>query len=64
MKVSEYDPDLRAKLKQASREADDEAIRSGKVSREDMQQINGHGDMFRNARIVHIPGHKTGQKEQ
>lgn len=58
MKIRKYDPDARAKQKQASRGADDEAMRSGAISREEMQRINGNGGMFRKAKIVHIPGIK------
>lgn len=55
MRVKSYDPDQRAEAKAASRKADDEALRSREVSREEMQRINGNGDLFRNARILHIP---------
>jgi hypothetical protein len=58
MKIRKYDPDERAKQKQAPREADDEAVRSGAISREEMQRINGNGDMFRKAKIFHMPGIK------
>lgn len=52
MKPDEYDPVERARQKQRSRAKDDEDIRTGRVSREEMQRRNGGGGLFRNARIT------------
>ncbi len=57
-KVGYYDPDERARAKARSRERDDEALRSGKITREELQRINGGGDIFKNSKISHRPRFK------
>ncbi len=54
-KVGYFDPDERARAKARSRERDDEALRSGRVSREELQRTNGGGGIFKNIRISHQP---------
>lgn len=55
MRVSEYDPKQRALEKVASRRRDEDALRSGQVSREDLQRINGGHGLFRNSTLVRRP---------
>jgi len=52
MRVSLYDPDQRALEKAASRRLDEEALRSGAVSREDLQRVNGGHGLFRASILV------------
>lgn len=52
VRVTLYDPDQRAIEKALSRRLDEEALSSGRISREDMQYVNGGYGMFRNARLV------------
>lgn len=55
MRVSFYDPDQRALEKAASRRLDEEALRSGEVSREDLQHVNGGNGLFRASVLVRRP---------
>jgi hypothetical protein len=41
VRVSYYDPDQRALEKAVSRRRDEEALISGRISREDLQRVNG-----------------------
>lgn len=41
MKIKEYDPAERAKEKQESRERDEEALRSGEKTQEQLRKENG-----------------------
>lgn len=42
----------RIKEKQRSREADEEALESGKITREELQHINGGQGIFRSSKLV------------
>lgn len=55
MQVRYYDPDLRAREKAASRARDEADLQSGKLSREELQRINGGYGIFRNSRLVIRP---------
>ena len=56
-----YNPDERAREKARSRDADDRALRSGAVSREELQHANGGYGMFRRSKIVRRPKSKVSQ---
>ena len=55
MRVSYYDPDQRALEKAVSRRRDEEALISGRISREDLQRVNGGYGMFRGSKLVRHP---------
>ncbi len=55
MKIRTYDPEERAREKARSRQKDDEDLRSGAVSREELQRRNGGGGIFRDSKIVRRP---------
>lgn len=55
MKADKFDPDARARAKAASREADELALQQGVVSREELQRINGGGNIFRGSVLVLKP---------
>lgn len=50
MAIEHYDPQERAREKQRSRDADAEALASGRISREQLRRDNGHF-AFPNARV-------------
>lgn len=52
MKTRFYCPDQRAADKAASRMRDEEALASGRVTREELQHENGGGGLFRGSRIL------------
>jgi hypothetical protein len=52
--VSYYDPDQRALDKAESRRRDEEALISGRISREELQRVNGGYGMFRNSKLVRL----------
>lgn len=54
LKVEFYDPKERARQKQAARDKDDEDLRTGKVTREELRKRNGFfsGLDFSKAKIV------------
>lgn len=52
MNMKFYDPDLRAAEKAAARERDEEALASGLVSRDALQNENGGYGLFRASRLV------------
>lgn len=57
-----YNPADRARLKAASRVADDAKLRAGSVSACELQKVNGGGGLFRNSRILRRPElHKTSE---
>ena len=55
MRVSYYDPDQRALDKAESRRRDEEALILGRISREDLQRVNGGYGMFRGSKLVRHP---------
>lgn len=55
MRVSYYDPDQRALGKAESRRRDEEALVSGRISREELQRVNGGYGMFRGSKLVRRP---------
>ncbi|UEM03731.1 hypothetical protein JL101_027925 [Skermanella rosea] len=55
MRVSYYDPDQRAREKAESRRRDEEALVSGRISREELQRVNGGYGMFRGSKLVRSP---------
>ena len=55
MRVSYYDPDQRALEKAVSRRRDEEALISGRISREELQRVNGGYGMFRGSKVVRHP---------
>ena len=55
MRVSYYDPDQRALEKAVSRRRDEEALISGRISREDLQRVNGGYGMFRGSKLLRQP---------
>lgn len=54
MRVEKYNQDDRSRAKERSRDADQEALESGEISREELQHINGGRGVFRRARIRRI----------
>ena len=52
MKISYFDPKERAREKQASRDKDDEDLRSGKITREELNRRNGGYGLMRGAELV------------
>jgi hypothetical protein len=52
MRVTPYDPAQRALAKAESRRRDAEALRSGLVSRNELQRINGGDGLFRGSQLV------------
>ena len=52
MRVTPYDPAQRALAKVESRRRDEEALRSGLVSRDELQRINGGDGLFRGSQPV------------
>jgi hypothetical protein len=55
MRVCYYDPDQRALEKAESRRRDEEALISGRISREELQRVNGGYGMFRGSKLVRHP---------
>lgn len=55
MKPGYFYSDERARQKQASRDQDAEDLRTGKVTREELHQINGVGRIFKSIKILHRP---------
>ena len=55
MKVRSFDPDQRAQEKAASRQRDEEALASGRISREELQFENGGRGLFRHSVLVRKP---------
>jgi hypothetical protein len=55
MRVCYYDPDQRALEKAESRRRDEEALISGRISREELQRANGSYGMFRGSKLVRHP---------
>jgi hypothetical protein len=53
--MSYYDPDQRALDKAESRRRDEEALISGRISREELQRDNGGYGMFRSSKLVRRP---------
>lgn len=64
MRVREYDPKQRALEKAASRRRDEDALRSGQVSREDLQRINGGFGLFRHSTLVRRPKKESGARTE
>lgn len=62
MKIGYFDPDERARAKARSRAKDDEDLKSGRITREELQRINGGGGIFKNSRISHRPRFKGSVK--
>jgi len=52
VRVALYDPDQRAIEKALSRRLDEEALSSGRISREEMQHANGGYGMFRDSKLI------------
>lgn len=50
-----YDPDQRAAEKAESRRRDEEALRSGAVTRDELQFVNGGYGLFRRSTLVRRP---------
>lgn len=61
MRVRFYDPDQRAREKAESRRRDEEALRSGAVTREEIQRANGGYGLFRASTLVRRPSGKSGR---
>ncbi|MBK3734737.1 hypothetical protein GAY29_16835 [Azospirillum brasilense] len=55
MRSFPYDPDQRAADKAESRRRDEEALRSGAVTRDELQRVNGGYGMFRASTLVRRP---------
>lgn len=55
MQVIYYDPDQRASEKAEARRRDEEALISGRMSREELQHVNGGYGMFRGSELVRRP---------
>jgi hypothetical protein len=55
MRANHYNPEERARDKAASRQRDEEALASGRVSREELQRVNGGQGVFRNSVLVRRP---------
>lgn len=53
--VEYFSSSERAKQKQLSRDVDEELMRTGKVSPQEMQLINGGHGLFRNSKVVRKP---------
>ncbi len=52
MRVTPYDPDQQTRVKAESRRRDEEALRSGLVSRDGLQRINGGDGLFCGSKLV------------
>lgn len=50
-----FDPVERARDKARSRAKDDADLASGRISREELQRINGGSGIFKNIKITHRP---------
>lgn len=55
MRVIPYDSDCRAREKAASRRRDEDLLRSGQVTRDELQRVNGGHGLFRGSRLVRRP---------
>ena len=55
MRSFPYDPDQRAAEKAEFRRRDEEALRSGAVTRDELQRVNGGYGMFRVSTLVRRP---------
>lgn len=55
MRVRSFNPDQRAAEKAESRRRDEEALRSGAVTRDELQRVNGGYGLFRRSTLVRRP---------
>ena len=55
MRVHYYDPDQRAFEKAEFRRRDEDALISVRISREELQRVNGGYGMFRGSNLVRHP---------
>ena len=63
MRICSYDPDQRAAEKVESRRLDEDALRSGAVTREELQRVNGGYGMFRRSTLARRPLKESGRPD-
>lgn len=55
LKIGYFNPAERAQAKRKSRERDEKDLESGKITREELQYINGGHGIFKKGKISHRP---------